>query len=84
MKKSNIEEQLNFYCISCHLRFFTRYTNFKPDQISSTAQTFMSTKPLSSPIFLTSLSVNDFLICKDAPLNKQQKQYCDNYLKLQL
>jgi len=35
---------------SCYLRSFNRKTNFSPDQTSSTAHTFTSTKPFLSPI----------------------------------
>jgi len=40
----------------CQMRSLTRRTNFNPDQISVTAQTFTSTKPAASPISRTRFS----------------------------
>ncbi len=37
-------------------RSFSRLTNFNPDQISVTAQTFTSTKPAASPMARTTFS----------------------------
>src|SRR5438552_17799502 len=49
---------------------FSRYMNFNPDQTSSTAHTFTSTRPLLSPISRTTFSLTSVFTLA-APLGQE-------------
>src|SRR5437588_11234802 len=51
-------------------RSFNRYTNFSPDQTSSTAQTFTSTNPFLNPISRTTFSFKS-VFTLEAPLGQE-------------
>src|SRR5207244_10386179 len=46
-----------YVCGRPHLRSFARYTSFSPDHVSSTAQTFTSTRPWAKATARTTSSV---------------------------
>src|SRR5437879_3654522 len=46
-----------YLCGRPHLRSFARYTSFSPDHVSSTAQTFTSTRPWAKATARTTSSV---------------------------